>query len=183
MTKFKDKYRVESTRLPEWDYAAAGWYFVTICVKDRQHVFGHVHDGEMQLSALGNIAHQFLADIPIHFPLTEIDVFVVMPNHVHAIVVIHDNIETPRVETPRVASLRQPKRKFGPLQPGSLSKIIQAYKAVVTRQARNNCNADFAWQERFYDHIIRDDRSLENIRVYIIGNPIKWEEDEYFSGM
>jgi putative transposase len=175
MSKFKNKYRIESTRLPNWDYAAPGWYFVTICIKNRQPVFGHVRDGEMQLSGLGAIAHQFLADIPNHFPHAEIDAFVVMPNHVHVIVVIHG-----MVETPHVASLPTSPRKFGPLQPGSLSKIIQAYKAAVTRQARRDGYNDFAWQERFYDHIIRDDKSLENIRVYIVGNPVKWHEDEYF---
>jgi len=91
--------------------------------------------------------------------------------------VIHDN-----VETPHVASLPTP-RKFGPLQPGTLSKIIQAYKAAVTRQARRDGHIDFTWQERFYDHIIRDDKSLKNIRAYIMGNPVKWDEDEYFLGI
>lgn len=179
MGKFKGKYRIESIRLPEWDYASAGWYFVTICVKDRRPDFGRVHDGAMQLSALGQIAHQFLADIPDHFPHTQMDAFVVMPNHVHAIIVILDD---PSVETSHVTSLQNqpPKRKFGPLGPGSLSKIIQAYKAAVTRQARRNGYVDFYWQERFYDHIIRDDRSLQRIRAYVIRNPLEWEQDDYF---
>ena len=171
MSKFKNKYRIKSTRLPEWDYASAGWYFVTICVKDRRPDFGRVHDGVMQLSALGQIAHQFLTDIPDHFLHTQMDAFVVMPNHVHAIIVIH-NVQARHV-APR-------QRKFGPLGSGSLSKIIQAYKAAVTRQARRDGYVDFYWQERFYDHIIRDDRSLQRIRAYIIGNPLEWEQDDYF---
>jgi putative transposase len=187
MVKFKDKYRIETTRLPGWDYAALGWYFVTICVKNREPVFGRIQNGEMLLSPLGEIAHQFLADIPQHFPHASIDAWVVMPNHVHAIVIIHNtvvetpHVETPHVETPHVASLQQQKREFGPLAPGSLSKIVQAYKAAVTRQAHQNGHADFAWQERFYDHIIRDEDSLQNIRVYIVANPVKWEDDEYYS--
>jgi len=179
MAKFKNKYRVESTRLPGWDYAAAGWYFVTMCVKNRQPVFGQILGGEMQLSAIGEIAHQFLVEIPKHFSHAELDAFVVMPNHVHGIVVLGDNEEIPDLTSPGSDS----KREFGPLRPGSLSKIIQAYKAAVTRQARRDGFPDFAWQERFYDHIISDDRSLENIRTYILGNPVIWEQDEYYAEM
>jgi len=179
MAKFKNKYRVESTRLPGWDYAAAGWYFVTMCVKNRQPVFGQVFGGEMQLSALGEIAHQFLVEIPKHFSHAELDAFLVMPNHVHGIFVLGDSEKVPDLTSPGSDS----KREFGPLRPRSLSKIIQAYKAAVTRQARQDGFPDFAWQERFYDHIIRDDRSLENIRAYILGNPVKWEQDEYYAEM
>ena len=188
MTKYKNKYRIETTRLPGWDYATPDWYFVTICVKNRMPLFGCIQNGEMELSPLGNIANQFLIDIPKHFSRTHIDAFVVMPNHIHAIIVIGDT----SVETPHVASLHvtppnaaplptgQSKREFGPLKPGSLSKIVQAYKAAVTRQARKDGFTDFFWQERFYEHIIRDDASLQNIRTYIAGNPVKWQEDEHF---
>jgi len=183
MARFKNKYRIESTRLPEWDYASAGWYFVTICVKNRQPAFGRIQNGEMRFSALGEIAHRFLANIPDHYPHTQLDAFVVMPDHVHAIIVINDE---PNVETSHGTSLHPPRkqinRKFGPLQPGSLSKIIQAYKAAVTRQARREGVSEFAWQERFHDHIVRDDQSLQNIRAYILDNPEKWDRDELFYG-
>jgi len=141
-------------------------------------LLGKVVQGSSVSNDAGKMISKWWRKIENKFPSVQNDAFVVMPNHVHVIVVIHD------VETPHVASLQQPpKRKFGPLQPGSLSKIIQAYKAAVTRQARRNGYADFAWQERFYDHIIRDDKSLENIRAYIVGNPVKWDEDEYFLGI
>lgn len=205
MTKFKGKYRIESTRLLGWDYAAAGYYFVTICTKNRELFFGEVVEGEMRLSEMGEIASGYWLEIPEHFPYAGLDKFVVMPNHVHGIVVIHEmdqnvGVETQRdgtphngtshvVETPHVASLRRgrgrggqnspPKeRKFGPLKPGSLSKIIQAYKAAVTRQLRPDGIGDFGWQARFHDHIIRDEESLHRIRQYIQDNPLKWEMDE-----
>ncbi|MDJ0735199.1 MAG: transposase [Nostocaceae cyanobacterium] len=90
MTKprFKGKYRVESTRLPNRNYAANGWYFVTICTGDRSPFFGNINTSQVQLSAIGEIAQKFWADIPKHFHYTYIDAYVIMPNHVHGIVII-----------------------------------------------------------------------------------------------
>lgn len=87
MSKFQDKYRIESTRLQNWDYGSIGWYFVTICVKDRADVFGEIEDRVMKLSPLGETVQQYLIEIPDHFPHTALDAFVVMPNHVHAIII------------------------------------------------------------------------------------------------
>ncbi len=146
----------------------------------------------MQLSKLGKIAHQCLIDIPEHFSHTELDAYVVMPNHIHAIIIIQNpSVEKQQdkkssdlpVETQHVASLQKKwVRKFGPMKSGSLSKIVQAYKAAVTHHAHVTGFPDFAWQERFYDHIIRDEKSLENIRTYIAGNPAKWLKDKYYPG-
>ncbi len=88
LPRFKGKYRVESTRLSNRDYAANGWYFVTICSQNRAYFFGDVIAGQMQLSAVGKIAQQFWAEIPNHFTHTYIDAYVIMPNHIHGIVVI-----------------------------------------------------------------------------------------------
>jgi len=110
-----------------------------------------------------------------------IDAYIIMPNHIHGIVVI----DCPHnVETRHVASLHQPTQstdksnKFAPLKPGSLQAIVHAYKSSVTRWCRKNGRDYFAWQPRFYDHIIRADGSLERIREYIINNPAKWEDDK-----
>ena len=86
--KFKGKYRVKSTRLPNWDYAANGRYFITICTKNRACFFGDVVAGQVQLSAIGQIAQKFWLDIPHHFTHTNIDAHVIMPDRIHGIVAI-----------------------------------------------------------------------------------------------
>jgi putative transposase len=180
MKKYRGKYRIDSTRLKGWDYSSVGFYYVTICTKDKHPNFGIIVDGVVQLSDIGEIAFNCWMEIPAHFPNVGIDEFVVMPNHLHGIVVIRSN-DVSSVETPHVASLPEAGRsQFGPLKPGSLSKIIQGYKAAVTRQVRLMGEHDFAWQSRFYDHIIRNDEDLGRIRKYIQDNQIKWELDEYY---
>ncbi|MDY6902764.1 MAG: transposase [Cyanobacteriota bacterium] len=173
--KFQGKYRIESTRLPDRDYAANGWYFVTICTKHCIHHFGNgVVSGQVQLTPIGEIAQQYFIDIPNHSKHTYVDKYVVMPNHVHGIVVIDK--PTSNVETQNFASNES--NKFGPLKPGSLQAIIHSYKSAVTRWCRRNKHEYFAWQERFYESIIRADSSIERIRQYIINNPAKWEENK-----
>jgi REP element-mobilizing transposase RayT len=184
MTLFKGKYRVESTRLRGWDYSSPGRYFVTICTKDRKLFFGDVIHAVMELSEIGKIAHQYWAEIPGHFPMVVLDEFKIMPNHVHGIVVITESANQGMVETRHIASLHEQRKqqheptpaKFGGLKPGSLSKIVQEYKSAVTRWCGKNGQA-FGWQPGFYDHIIRNEKSLHRIRQYIRNNPAKWESD------
>ncbi|WP_026082599.1 transposase [Mastigocladopsis repens] len=196
--KFKGKYRIESTRLPNRNYAANGWYFVTICTCDRICFLGDVNAGQVQLSTIGEITQQFWTDIPNHFDDTYIDAYVIMPNHVHGIIVIDRatniaidhlrDVETRHpidVETRHGASLQRgcteptdEYNKFAPLKRGSLSVIINAYKSSVTRWCHKNGHDHFGWQTRFYDHIIRADGSLDQIREYIFHNPAKWELDK-----
>jgi putative transposase len=180
--KFKDKYRIESIRLPNRDYAANGWYFVTICTHERQWFFGDVIEGKVRLSEIGQIAQQYWVDIPSHFEYIYVDAYVIMPNHVHGIVVID---KPHNIETSHGAFLHQNQtqatdqsNKFAPLKRGSLQVIINAYKSSVTRWCRKNGQEHFGWQTRFYEHIIRADGSLDEIREYIINNPLKWEHDK-----
>ncbi|PMB06814.1 transposase [Fischerella thermalis CCMEE 5198] len=183
--KFQGKYRVESTRLPNRNYAANGSYFITICTKNRDHDFGNVVSGQVHLSVIGEIAQRFWVDIPNHFDYTYIDAYVIMPNHVHGIVVIDrpENVETLQCnvstqnDAPWDITQRQFMSNISP-KPGSLGAIARSYKSVVTRWCRENGHNHFAWQSRFYDHIIRADGSLDRIREYIINNPTKWEEDK-----
>ncbi|EHC14048.1 transposase [Fischerella thermalis] len=183
--KFQGKYRVESTRLPNRNYAANGSYFITICTKNRDHYFGNVVSGQVHLSVIGKIAQRFWVDIPNHFDYTYIDAYVIMPNHVHGIVVIDrpENVETlhcnvsTQNDVPWDITQRQFMSNISP-KPGSLGAIARSYKSVVTRWCRENGHNHFAWQSRFYDHIIRADGSLDRIREYIINNPTKWEEDK-----
>jgi len=175
MTLFKNKYRIESARLKGWDYRNPGYYFVTIGTNNREHYFGQIMDGEMHLSAVGEIAAQCWREIPEHHADVELDEFVVMPNHVHGIVVIRK----PVVETSHATSLRgNPKMSEISPKAGSLSTIIRSYKSAVTRFTGLNGFNGFAWQSRFYDHILRDENSFNNIRQYIFDNPVKWELDK-----
>ena len=99
--KFQNRYRMASTRLQNWDYGSNAAYFITICTHNRVNYFGSIHDAQIQLSPIGVFAHQFWIEIPIHFPFVKLYAFVVMPNHVHGIIVIDKIDGTPNwVETP-----------------------------------------------------------------------------------
>ena len=101
--KFQNKYRIPSSRLQTWDYGTNGAYFITICTQNREHFFGVVQNGTMQLSETGKIAEQLWIEIPNQFPFIELGNFVVMPNHVHGILIIN-KIVSPSVETRLIAS-------------------------------------------------------------------------------
>ncbi len=170
--KFKNKYRIESARLRSWDYTSPGWYFVTVCTKQMKPFFGEIDQGSPILIEIGQTAYQYWSEIPKHHNNTTIDEFIVMPNHIHGIIVI--------VETLHATSL--PRLIMSSISPrkGSLGVIVRSYKSAVTRWARKNGHPDFAWQPRFYDHIIRNEDALSRIRSYIQNNPEKWEHDKYF---
>ncbi|MFQ6677375.1 MAG: transposase [Fidelibacterota bacterium] len=169
--KFQNKYKIESIRLKYWDYSNPGMYFVTICTKKFYHWFGNVIDGEMVLNNLGKIAEECWNEITDHFGNVELDEFVIMPNHVHGIITILD------VETRRAVSLLEHINKFGPLKKGSLPIIVGSYKSAVTRLIRKHNTPNFAWQRRFYDHVNRNEDSLEKIQIYIRTNPEIWNKD------
>ncbi len=180
--KFQGKYRIKSARLQNWDYSNNGLYFVTICAANRELDFGDIVNGEMQLSEIGRLANKFWKEIPNHFPFVELDEFVIMPNHVHGIIIINKpndvgyndkrNVETPNlgVSTTTMASEKW--------NPGSLGVIINQYKRICTINARK-IHTNFAWQSRFHDHIIRNDESLQRIRDYIINNELRWRDDKF----
>ncbi len=181
MTLYKKKYRVESIRLPNYDYSSNGYYFVTICTHEKFCFFGRIVNSQMQLSQVGKIAQKHWQEIPQHVTGVYLDAYVVMPNHVHGIIVIN---RPNNVETQYIASLPENNvsNKFAPLKPGSLQAIIHAYKSSVTRWCRRNGDNDFRWQSRFYERIIRNDKALDNIRQYIINNPEKWSEKKNYVG-
>ena len=186
---YKGKYRIESTRLEEWDYSsgsgvaikregswgtAFGYYFVTICTKNMECVLSRITDGKVVLTGIGNIAKRHWLEIPEHFKNVELNEFIIMPNHIHGIVIINN------VETCHCMSLQKNSNvnKFSKPISGSLAMIINQYKSSVTRRCRKNRYTNFTWQSRFYDHIIRNEKSLQKIREYIHNNPLKWDIDE-----
>ena len=196
--KYQNKYRIPSARLQGYDYGQNGAYFITICTKNRMHYFGEIitsSDGietqniasgsetqniapgsetqniaSLQMTPIGIIANEYWSKIPEHFPFVKLDEFVVMPNHVHGILVISK-------ETHNNASLQRTGyvNKFGP-QSGNISSVIRGYKSAVKSFATKN-NIAFAWQPRFYDRIIRDEDEMNRIRKYIVENPDHWFRD------
>jgi REP element-mobilizing transposase RayT len=172
MTLFKNKYRIESARLKGWDYRNPGYYFVTICTRGRGHYFGKVEGEDVRLSAIGEIAAQCWAETPQHHAGIELDEWVIMPNHAHGIVVIVETLQC-NVSTDTVA-----KNQMSAISPktGSLSVAVRSFKSAVSKMA-HNAGHEFGWQERFWDHIIRDETELNRIRNYIRANPSNWEND------
>ncbi len=165
MTMFQNQYRVESTRLADWDYSR-GWYFVTVCTKHKKCSLGHAVDGQIVLSEAGLIAEIEMKSVASHYSNVIIDRYVVMPNHVHAIVVIEgDHVYSP-VETRLAAS---------PVGAhGRLPNIVGGYKAGVSRICHAKGLSGFAWQARFHDHILRSNASVNAVRDYIDQNPQNW---------
>ena len=189
MRRFKNKYRSESARLKNWDYGSNAAYFVTICTQGRQCFFGHVGDNEMMLNGIGEIARDCWTQIPTHFPFVKLGEHVVMPNHVHGIVIIdktddgrndHSNKrDVPNVETPKLGVSTITNRTNAASEKwnsGTLGAIINQYKRAVTIRARK-IHPNFTWQSRYHDHIIRNNPSYHRISEYIKNNPAVWQED------
>jgi len=187
-----EKHHRRSIRLPGYDYAQPGAYFVTICTKDRLCLFGEVVDGEMRLNNIGRVVKEGWfrsADIRQEVQLFP-DEFVVMPNHVHGIIwIINDDDDvgaTRRVAPTRwVAHRVGATRRVAPTDPprgpasGSIGAIIGQFKSITTK--RINALRDMpgapVWQRNYYEHIIRDERSLHRIREYIATNSLRWHLD------
>ncbi len=185
--KYKNKYRIQSARLQNWNYAWDGMYFITICTKNMVHYFGEIVDKEMQLSHLGILADIFWHEIKSHAKNIELDAFIVMPNHVHGILILDGNDIDNRIDNRRdvacnVSTTTPKKNEFmSSISPkrNSISTIIRSYKSAVTKHARR-LGFEFEWQTRFYDHIIKNSESYTKISNYIRANPEKWSEDLYF---
>jgi REP element-mobilizing transposase RayT len=178
MTRYKNKYRIESARCQNWNYTENGYYFVTICTRDRQCCFGDVIDGKMQLSPIGQIVAEEWQKTEQIRSNVQIDAWVVMPNHLHGIVIIHKPVETLRPDTLVETFRRNVFTDKSRLKPNSLGSIIGQFKSVCTKRIWAAGFPDFGWQTRFHDRIIRDEESASQIREYIINNPARWESDK-----
>ena len=164
------KHHRKSIRLSGYDYSQAGAYYVTIVTDQRDCLFGEVVNGEMVLNDFGKIADECWRAIPDHFPLVELGAYVVMPNHVHGIIVITNG---------RGTIYRAPtQEQFQKPVVGSIPTIIRTFKAAVTRRIGREHNATGIWQRNYYEHIIRNDKDLQNKTDYIQANPMLWDEDE-----
>ena len=160
-----------SLRLPRFDYTRQGAYFVTVCARNRACLFGEIVDGEMRLNDIGRVAHRIWEEIPIHFPQVEIDAWVVMPNHIHGVLVIVG----PTVGATHASPLQRP---AGPSK-RSIGAIVGSYKSAVSKRinAMRGTPGVSVWQRNFYEHVIRNESTLNRIRQYIADNPARWAED------
>jgi REP element-mobilizing transposase RayT len=176
-----------SIRLKGYDYSQAGAYFITICTHNRQQFFGIIvraglAPAQMVLNEYGRIAHEQWLQIPTRFANIELDAFVVMPNHIHGIIVIHTpaphvNSGQPNSGQPQGLPLRK-----------TIGDIVGVYKSIVANEClkifkSNNETMGKIWQRNYWEHIIRDEKSFQKIAIYIENNPAKWQEDKFFVGI
>lgn len=203
MQRFENKYRIPSNRAPFWDYGWNAMYFITICTQNRAHWFGEITKGVMYLSEIGQIAqNEWLKTFEIRPDMNLwMGEYVVMPNHFHAIIGIGENqfnrkrgaqrggdamhcvsttnanaLATTNANTKTRA--QKTKNLFGP-QSKNLGSIIRGFKIGVKVSAQQ-IHSNFAWQSRYHDHIIRNERVFLRITQYIKNNPAHWKKDTFY---
>ncbi|MBR6110731.1 MAG: transposase [Paludibacteraceae bacterium] len=186
--------RDRKTPRAKWHDYKGGEYFVTICTKDRVHFFGEVYGGEMRMTSIGKMLKQEIEKTEkIRGGEVSIPLYVIMPNHVHLIVVVfcrdasHASGSGAKMdacdaslqgqEADRMDRIQQG-QEFGP-QSKNLGSVIRGIKSAVTRFANEN-NIPFAWQSRYHDHIVRNQDEMNRIAEYIETNPIRWESDCFY---
>jgi REP element-mobilizing transposase RayT len=164
-----------SIRLKGYDYAYPGAYFVTICTHNREHLFGEIVDSQMQWNEHNCIVQACWDDLPYHYPHVELDAFVVMPNHIHGIIVLVDVVGAGLRPAPTTAPATTPttgKRH-------DLPEIVRAFKSFSARRINGIRQTPGVpvWQRNYYEHIIRDENELNCIREYVMSNPVQWQYD------
>jgi putative transposase len=190
---YKNRYRTSSARLAGFDYSKEGYYFVTICVRYFQAVFGEITDQKIKYTKAAEIVDQTWKEIPTAFPNAKTDEFIIMPDHFHGIIKIvypeGDKQHFILNQKRKTESLVQPDSpkdfnnkgggitgdKNPMLSCHSLSKIIRWFKGSTTYKIRKAIDPEFEWQNRFWDRIIWNERQLDIIRKYIRNNPMKWK--------
>jgi len=204
--KFRNKYRVRTTRLNGYDYTRDGAYFITVCTRKHICYFGDIVVDKMILSETGEIVYKNWIEIQNHFHNIYLDEFVIMPDHLHGIIIIKSttdflSVETPNLgvslvlpnktensETPRLGVSTSASQTFGkslmPRKSGnpywksnSIGSIVNQFKRICTINTKS-LGFDLTWQPRYYDHIIRSDNELYRIRTYIRSNPNNWLNDK-----
>lgn len=189
----------KSPRLRHWDYGSSSAYFITICTNDRQHYFGEISDSKMQVSPVGAIAYVLWHEIKNHAKNVELGEFVVMPNHVHGILILNGNNGIVNIDGGSVGDggavvggrdvacnvptginhLKNEQMAAISPKSNTVSSIIRSYKSAVTKYC-NRLGLPFKWQSRYHDHIIRNDESFQRISEYIMNNPLNWREDKFY---
>ena len=190
MEKFQNRFRIPSARANWHDYNG-GIYFVTICTKNREHYFGEICTGpQMHLSPIGQYVYEQFINVKTHYPYAEIPLFVIMPDHIHAIVTIDGENDTCRDVARNVSTsahngstsarnvstgVNTQMANISPRK-NSLAVVIRGVKSSITKFANKN-NIPFAWQTRFHDRIIRNQDEFDKISDYIEKNVVNWQND------
>ena len=190
-----DKHHRRSIRLQGYDYSQPGIYFITLCTQNHECLFGEILNGEMRLNEFGKMTQQCWLEIPHHFPHVKLDEFVIMPDHIHGIIILNDIVGAKNFSPqPSNNFSPQPSNNFSP-QPmptpqqnitpfrspsKTIGSIIRGFKIGVTRGFRQNTDIYVVWQRNYYEHIIRNKVELNRMRQYIIDNPKKWKTDENY---
>ncbi len=177
----------KSIRLKGYDYSKPGQYFVTICCHNRLNHFGQITNNEMKLNQYGKIAHDEWLNTVQKRKNVSLDVFVVMPNHIHAILILDDQcrgeLHSPlnnQSATPELPGKQLKASDFhSPSQ--TIGALIRGYKGSVTKQLKSVGFEEQLWQRGFHDHVIRNEKSYNTILDYINDNPAKWSEDQFFN--
>ena len=189
----QDIHHRQSIRLRGYDYSQKGAYFLTLCTHNRECLFGEITDGVMYLNLTGEIVHQCWLDIPNHFPHVQLDEFVIMPNHLHGIIWI---VNSPPMTEKRISADKisvesnnclgaQNTRSLQPnTRPNGTSRtigsIVRGFKVGVTKWMRQNTSIQQTWQRNYWEHIIRKEYELQQIREYIQNNPRQWQQDRLY---
>ena len=173
-----------------YDYAQEGVYFVTVCAGDRQCLFGEIVDGEIQLNDAGRMVQAVWEELSIHYPGVKADEFAVMPNHIHGVIVLvgagprayPDAGLSPVDAGPRACPEKGQPQGVAPTL--SLPDVVHRFKTLTTKRYADGVKQlgwipfdRRLWQRNYYEHVIRDDVSLNRIRQYILDNPARWEFD------
>ncbi len=174
-----------SIRLPGYDYSQLGAYFITICTQDRKCLFGNIVDGKMTSNDAGTIIQTVWRELPIHYNGTEIDEFVVMPNHIHGIVIVG---ATPRIgqaqEGGQPQGVAPTENITGNTEPLSLPDVVHRFKTMTTKRYADGVKQygwppfpGRLWQRNYWEHIVRNEIELNKIREYIRNNSTQWDHD------
>jgi len=173
-----EKHHRRSIRLKDYDYSKPGAYFVTICSQNRECLFGRIVDGKMRLNKTGKMIQTIWNELPQNYPGVDIDAFVVMPNHVHGIIVL-----TPVGAGP--CACPEGGQPQGVAPTISLPDVVHRFKSLTTTLYRKNLIQNNArsftirlWQRNYYKHIIRNEEKLNLVREYILNNPLQWQYDK-----
>jgi len=165
----------QSARLANFDYASTGAYFITICAHQRNTLFGAIVDGRLVTSVIGTIVVNCWNSIPHHFSHVSLDSFVVMPNHLHGIIILGEQ-PPPNVRAQHAAPLQ---RRLPRVQQGSVGAIIRSFKSAATKAVNDQrlTTGTPVWQRNYHERVIRNDDELNRIRQYIADNPKNWSID------
>ena len=187
MANKSDKHR-RSVRLKDYDYHQAGAYFVTIVAQDRRCLFGDVVEGKMRLNPAGQMVQTVWDEMPNNYPNVETDLFVVMPNHVHGVIVLEASRRACRAsggQPQGVAPTNPRSANHDVARSLSLPDVIHRFKTLTTQRYTLGVKEhgwfrfnSRLWQRNYFEHVIRDENSLNRIRQYILDNPAHWECDQ-----